>query len=317
LSRTYLVTGGAGFIGSHFCEALLARGDAVVVLDDLSSGKRSNLASATGPLTFIEGDIRDLAALDSQIPPVDAVVHLAALISGQDSLRDPDTYDEVNVRGTMRVIEFCARRKIPRLVFASSSSVYGNGSAGALAEDGLQAPITTYALTKLTGEHLLSIYGKIHGFSHCSLRFFNVYGPRQAEDHPYANVTCKFSHAAANGLTVNLYGDGEQSRDFIYVADVVKAVLAVLDGSREQVYNVGTGKDFSINHLLRVLEQKTGQAIPVKPCGEWSNDIRQIRADIGRLSGEFGFRPEVELDEGLAATVRFFEEEKSEPVPAL
>lgn len=311
MSKTYLVTGGAGFIGSHFCEALLGRGDRVVVLDDMSSGKHANLAAVKDKLTFIQGDIRNLADLEGQIPHVDAVVHLAALISGQDSLRDPDLYDDVNVRGTMRVIEFVARRNIARLVFASSSSVYGNGFAGALAEDADLAPITTYALTKLIGEHLLSIYGKIHGFSHCSLRFFNVYGPRQAEDHPYANVTCKFSHAAANDLPIKLYGDGEQSRDFIYVADVVKAVIAVLDGSDHAVYNVGTGQDHSIRHLMQVLEGLSGRTFKVEQCGAWANDIRQIRADITRLSAEFGFAPATRLEDGLAATVAFFDEQKA------
>jgi UDP-glucose 4-epimerase len=306
------VTGGAGFIGSHFCEALLARGDEVVVLDNLSSGKRANLAAAKGALTFIEGDIRQLAELDERIPQVDGIVHLAALISGQDSLRDPDEYDDVNIRGTARVIEFAAKRKISRIVFASSSSVYGNGTAGPLDESTDPAPITVYALTKLAGEHLLDIYGKIHGFSHCSLRFFNVYGPRQAEDHPYANVTCKFSHAAANGLPVKLYGDGEQSRDFIYVGDIVKAVLAVLDGSQQSIYNVGTGQDWSINHLLQVLNAHTGKDAEVEQCGSWTNDIRQIRADITRLSNEFGFQPSVSLEDGLASTVRFFQAENAE-----
>jgi UDP-glucose 4-epimerase len=311
LTRSYLVTGGAGFIGSHFCEALLARGDQVVVLDNFSSGKHTNLAAAKGPLTVVEGDIRDLARLDERIPQIDCIVHLAALISGQDSLRDPDEYDDVNIRGTARVIEFAAKRKVPRIVFASSSSVYGNGSAGALDEGTPPAPITVYALTKLVGEHLLDIYSRIHGFSHCSLRFFNVYGPRQAEDHPYANVTCKFSHAAANALPVKLYGDGEQSRDFIYVGDVVKAVMAVLDGSQEAIYNVGTGKDRSINHLLRILEAHTGRAAEVEQCGAWANDIRQIRADITRLSKEFGFAPSVPLESGLASTVEFFEEQRA------
>jgi UDP-glucose 4-epimerase len=301
-----LVTGGAGFIGSHLADALLAQDHRLVAFDNFVSGKRDNLARDQGDLTLIEGDVRSIGRFADEIGEVDAILHLAALISGYDSLESPEDYIDVNLGGLLRVIEFASERRVPRIVFASSSTVYGNQGASALTEATPPDPLTVYALTKLAGEHLLKLYGAMHGFSHCSLRLFNVYGPRQAPDHPYANVTCKFSHATANGLPVTLFGDGEQSRDFVYVDDVVRAFLAVLEGSCEAIYNVGTGKDARINELIAALGAISGRPLEVERQAAWPNDIRSIRADTARFAGEFGFRPEVPLSEGLARTVDFF-----------
>jgi len=301
----YLVTGGAGFIGSHLTDALLAAGHRVTVLDNFCSGKRENLATS-GDVRLIEGDIRSIADHAEAIGQIDGIIHLAALISGYDSLSDPDAYEDVNIRGLMRVIEYAAANGVKRIVFASSSTVYGNREGIALTEAVPPEPLTVYALTKLTGEHLLRLYGNMHGFSHCSLRLFNVYGPRQATDHPYANVTCKFSHAAANGLPVKLFGDGEQSRDFVYVDDVVRAFMAVLDGSDAQIYNVGTGRTAKINELIGELGRISGKPLTTEQCPPWPNDIRSIQADTSRFAGEFGFAPEVGIREGLARTVEFF-----------
>ena len=288
--KRYLVSGGAGFIGSHLADAILAQGHEVVVLDNFSSGKRANLAS-TQALTVIEGDIRNPAQWEYRVGRVDAIVHLAALISGYDSLSDPDAYEDVNLRGLQRTIEFAVATGVKRIVFASSSTVYGNQEGVALTEITLPDPLTVYALTKLAGEHLLRLYGQMHGFTHCSLRLFNVYGPRQATDHPYANVTCKFSHAAANGLPVKLYGDGEQSRDFIYVGDVVRAILAVLDESSQSLYNVGTGSVARINDLLTELGEISGAPLVTEQCGPWLNDIRSIQADPSRSKNKDGSIP--------------------------
>jgi UDP-glucose 4-epimerase len=301
-----LVTGGAGFIGSHLADALLAQDHRVVAFDNFVSGKRDNLARDQGDLTLIEGDVRSIGRFAGEIGEVDTILHLAALISGYDSLESPEDYIDVNLGGLLRVIEFASERRVPRIVFASSSTVYGNQGASALTEATPPDPLTVYALTKLAGEHLLKLYGAMHGFSHCSLRLFNVYGPRQAPDHPYANVTCKFSHATANGLPVTLFGDGEQSRDFVYVDDVVRAFLAVLEGSCEAIYNVGTGKDARINELIAALGTISGRPLEVERQAAWPNDIRSIRADTARFAGEFGFQPEVPLSEGLARTVDFF-----------
>lgn len=311
MPRSYLVTGGAGFIGSHLTDALLANGHRVVALDNFVSGKRENITQVRGDLTVIEGDVRLIGGFADEIREVDAILHLAALISGYDSLETPEDYVDVNLGGLLRVIEFASERRVPRIVFASSSTVYGNQGASALNETTPPDPLTVYALTKLTGEHLLKLYGAMRGFSHCSLRLFNVYGPRQAPDHPYANVTCKFSHATANGLPVTLFGDGEQSRDFVYVDDVVRAFLAVLDGSREAIYNVGTGQGARINDLIAALGAISGRPLEVERHPPWPNDIRSIRADTARFTGEFGFHPEVALSDGLARTVDFFREQSA------
>jgi UDP-glucose 4-epimerase len=312
----YLVTGGAGFIGSHLVDALLAEGHFVVVLDNFISGKRENLATARGDLKIIEGDIRSIGDLADDIGDVDAIIHLAALISGYDSLSAPDDYLDVNVRGLLRVIDFAADKRVPRIVFASSSTVYGNQERVALTEATTPQPLTVYALSKLAGEKLVDIYGRLHNFTHCSLRLFNVYGPRQAPDHPYANVTCKFSHAAANGLPVDLFGDGEQSRDFVYVADIVRAFLVVLERSKQPVYNVGTGRIARINDLIAALGDIGGRPLEVRKKPAWPNDIRSIRADTGRFEAEFGFHPEVPLSEGLAWTVEFFEKQAAAKIDA-
>lgn len=311
MPRSYLVTGGAGFIGSHLTDALLANGHRVVALDNFVSGKRENITQVRGDLTVIEGDVRLIGGFADEIPEVDAILHLAALISGYDSLETPEDYVDVNLGGLLRVIEFASERRVPRIVFASSSTVYGNQGASALNETTPPDPLTVYALTKLAGEHLLKLYGAMRGFSHCSLRLFNVYGPRQAPDHPYANVTCKFSHATANGLPVTLFGDGEQSRDFVYVDDVVRAFLAVLDGSREAIYNVGTGQGARIKDLIAALGAISGRPLEVERQPPWPNDIRSIRADTARFTGEFGFHPEVALSDGLARTVDFFREQSA------
>ena len=308
MPKTYLVTGGAGFIGSHLVDALLAEGHRAIVLDNFVSGHRSNLARDEG-LTVIEGDVGEIGRLAQEIGELHGIIHLAALISGYDSLAAPDDYVDVNVEGLLRVIEFASTRRVPRIVFASSSTVYGNQEGIGLTESTPPQPLTVYALTKLAGEHLLRLYSAMHGFTHCSLRLFNVYGPRQAPDHPYANVTCKFSHAAANGLPVKLYGDGRQSRDFVYVADVVRAFLAVLERSDQQMYNVGTGETARINDLIGELGGIAGRALEVEQCAPWPNDIRSIRADTSRFETEFGFRPQVPLSEGLRQTVEFFLEE--------
>ncbi|MEO8548139.1 MAG: NAD-dependent epimerase/dehydratase family protein [Sphingomicrobium sp.] len=312
MPKRYLVTGGAGFIGSHLAEALIARGDQVIVVDNFASGKPANLAGIGDRLTLIEADVRDLATLESNIGQVDAIVHLAALISSQDSLRSPDEYSDVNIGGLLRVIDFAARNRVPRIIFASSSTIYGDHPAAALAEEMVPAPLTVYALTKLAGEHLLHLYGKLHGFSHCSLRLFNVYGPRQATDHPYANVTCKFAHAAANGLPVKLYGDGEQSRDFVYVSDVVDAICAALLGSEQAIYNVGRGEARRINDLLAILNQMSASPLAVEQCPAWPNDLESVRADTRRLEADFGFRPQISLEQGLAQTVDWFRSQPQE-----
>jgi UDP-glucose 4-epimerase len=299
-----LVTGGAGFIGSHLVRALVAEGHEVHVLDDFSSGYRHNLAGV--PIAAMhEGTLEALPELTSRLRGVSHIVHMAALISSHDSLKEPDRYLAVNVNGTLRVIECARTLGVKRIVFASSSTVYGQ-IAGVCRELDVPQPLTVYASSKLTCEHLLAMYAGLVGFSYVALRMFNVYGPRQSIDHPYANVTCKFAHAAARSLPIDLYGDGEQSRDFVFVEDVVRAFLAVLSKSSRPLYNVGTGVDTSINTLLSTVEQVASVSLEKRRLPPWPNDIRSIRADVSRLADEFGLCARVTLTEGLRQTVAAF-----------
>ena len=304
-----LVTGGAGFIGSHLCDRLVGEGHQVIVLDDLSSGRLRNIRQLQGKVRFIHDSVLSLPAYADVLAGVTRVYHLAALISSYDSLRNPDEYLDVNLRGLLRVIELSQRAPEVRIIFASSSTVYGNQSGAFCRESDYLAPMTVYALSKCAGEHLLAMYSSMYGFSYVCLRLFNVYGSRQSPDHPYANVTCKFSAAAACGAPILLYGDGEQSRDFVFVDDVVRALLLVADASAERIYNVGTGTDTKINQLVTALESLAGSHLTVTKMPAWPNDIREIRADVARLQKEFGFRPSVNISEGLRRTVDWFRSE--------
>jgi UDP-glucose 4-epimerase len=308
MTQRILVTGGAGFIGSHLCDRLIARGDEVIVLDDLSGGSRDNLSNLLNHprLTFIEANILDLPTLQTQLTGIHHIFHLAALISGYDSLYKPDEYIDLNLKGLMRVIELAAAQHAS-ISFASSSTVYGGSQEITKQESQNPQPITMYALSKLAGEHMLEMYHRLHGFEYVALRLFNVYGPRQNPTHPYANVTCKFSQAAALKLPIKIYGDGDQTRDFIYVDDVVEALLMTMSGAKSRLYNVGTGEDHSILYLMKTLEEISGRAFEVERCEPWPNDIRKIIASVEKLSEEVGWRARVDLREGLAATVAFFE----------
>ncbi len=301
-----LVTGGAGFIGSHLCDRLVAEGHQVTVVDNFSSGSRANLAGISKDLRIIDLPIEKLSTIKGELAGTTRIYHLAALISGYDSLYDPDAYVRVNIDGLTRVLEVAKELEKPRIIFASSSTVYGNQPVPEMTEMTRPNPQTMYALSKLTGEYMLAMYKDLFDYTYVCLRFFNVYGPRQSPSHPYANVTCKFSHAAAHHQGVKLYGDGKQSRDFVYVDDVVMSMLAVSETSKHTLYNVGTGKDASIRQLLDEVQQLATSPLPVEQCDPWPNDILAIRANISRLAEETGFAPKVALREGLARTVSYF-----------
>jgi len=300
-----LITGGAGFIGGHLTQRLLELGLDVLIVDDLSWGRRERLQPSR-KVRFIEGSVLDLPRLLPDLAGVTHVFHLAALISAYESLEKPDVYFNVNINGLLRVIELC-RGISPRLVFASTSGVYGNTEAATKRELDVPSPATVYATTKLAGEHLLSMYRTRVGFDDVSLRFFNVYGPGQSPKHPYANVTCRFSRAAALGGEVELFGDGGQTRDFIFIDDVIDAVCSVaFSPVKERLYNVGTGRDASISTLLESVQQYGGSRMSVQRRDPWPNDIRHIRADISAIQRDHAFVPRVSLDEGLKQTVEFF-----------
>jgi UDP-glucose 4-epimerase len=303
--KSVLVTGGAGFIGAHLVKRLVGEGVRVVVLDDLSWGdaKKVDLPG----VEVIRSDVADIAKHAAAFANVSHVFHLAALISAYDSLTEPDPYVATNVLGVLRLIEACSSLNRPKVVFASTSGIYGNSKNQVKRESDMPMPATVYALTKLSGEHLLDMYRERVGYDDVSLRLFNVYGPGQNPKHPYANVTCKFAKAAALGEPVQLYGDGEQTRDFVYVEDVVSALMLVATRpSRHRLYNVGTGTQASIAELLQLAQDVSGTTLQISRMPPWQNDIRAIAADCTRLAEEHGFKPQVSLSEGLRRTVDFF-----------
>lgn len=305
--RRILVTGGAGFIGSHIVDKLLEIGHQVFVIDDLSSGKKENLPTNNQNLFFIEDSILNIKNYAKFFGKIDCFYHLAALISSYDSLQQPDYYLKCNINGLLRVLEYI-RDYNPgtRIIFSSSSTVYGQQFSNKISEKAMPNPLTIYALSKLSGEHILAIYSELYNFDYLCLRLFNVYGPRQSIDHPYANVTCKFSHAAAMGKSIKLYGDGDQTRDLIFIDDVVRAFLKADMYTSDKIINVGTGEETSINTLISTLENFTGKPFNIEQLPAWSNDIRRIRADISRLNNILDVVPLASLGEGLARTVEWF-----------
>jgi UDP-glucose 4-epimerase len=310
MTKKVLITGGMGFIGSHLCDALLKEGHDVIILDDLSSSSTTNLSAKNlERITFIKASVFDIHDHRDALKGVNHIFHLAALISGYDSLNEPDAYIDLNIRALMRILELARDLGDVKLSFASSSTVYGNGTAHIRSESLVPEPMTMYALSKLAGEHMLEMYHQLYKFDYVALRLFNVYGPRQNPTHPYANVTCKFSQAAALGMPIKLYGDGKQTRDFIYVGDVVTAFMATMQPTPQRLYNVGTASDHSIKHLIDVLEELSGKPFDVTQCEEWPNDIRQIRADITRITTDLDWKATTELSDGLARTVAYFDEQ--------
>jgi UDP-glucose 4-epimerase len=304
-----LVTGGAGFIGSHLVERLVPSGHEVTVVDDFSYGVREYLAGCP-QVRILTANVLDLPKLAPELAGVEVIFHLAALISSQDSLREPERYFETNVTGTLRVIETAGAIGARRVVLASSSTVYGNSAEPVKREDMLPQPITVYALSKLASEHLLALYAPLKGYSHVALRLFNVYGPRQSPDHPYANVTCKLAHAASHGQNIDVYGDGQQSRDFVYVDDVVSAFVAVAMHSERSVYNVGSGVSRSINELVDAVQRVSGVPLKRRDLPPWPNDIRMIRADTQHIARDHGFKTAITLEEGLLRSVEYFRQKR-------
>lgn len=301
-----VVTGGAGFIGSHLCERFVARGDEVWVIDDFSSGKRSHLRAIEASIHVIDADCATILDYEDALSGVDIIVHLAALISGYESLSSPDAYVSANISTLLRVLELAKKNPGCHIVFASSSTVYGHQAEAEMHETTPPNPLTMYALTKLSGEHLLAMYAALYGYTYSCARLFNVYGPRQSPDHPYANVTCKFSHAAATDGQVKLYGTGAQSRDFVYIDDVVDALVLISAPTTQSIYNVGTGSAASIRALLDTCSEVRGTPLDVEHLPPWPNDIHKIQANTDRIRKELGFVAKVPFQEGLRKTIEWF-----------
>jgi UDP-glucose 4-epimerase len=297
---TVLVTGGAGFIGSHVVEALAARGEDVVVVDNLSSGKRGNLPDG---VELVEEDIRDgLGGLFARVKPT-VCFHLAAQIDVRISVAQPDFDADVNVLGTVRVLE-AARGQGTKVVFSSTGgAIYGECEAPA-PEDAPRRPIAPYGTSKLAAEEYLSTYNRLYGTGHVSLRYGNVYGPRQ-DPHGEAGVVAIFFNALLSGSAPKVFGDGSQTRDYVYVGDVARATLAAVerDGG---VYNVGTGRETSVVELLELCQQVAGTSFEPEFAPARPGELQRAVVDPSRAVDELGWRPEHSLEDGLRETWEFF-----------
>jgi len=298
-----LITGGAGFIGSHLSDALLGKGYAVRILDDLSTGKRANLQLQHPGLELIEGDVADAALVARAAAGCRAVVHLAAVASVQASVDDPVKTHQSNFIGTLNVCEAMRLNGVRRVLFASSAAVYGNNGEGqSIAEDTPKAPLTPYAVDKLASEQYLDFYRRQHGLEPVIFRFFNIFGPRQDPSSPYSGVISIFSERASQGLPIKVFGDGEQTRDFLYVGDLVQVMVQALEQPQveEGAVNIGLNQATSLNQLLAALRDVIG-SLPEISYGEArSGDIRHSRADNARLLARFDFPQPTPMVEGLA-----------------
>ncbi len=304
----YLVTGGAGFIGSSIVDELVRRREEVKVLDDLSSGKKKNLEDVLSKIELIEGDIRDPAALKKALKGCDYVIHQAALRSVPKSLEDPLLYDDVNVKGTLSVLVASHENKIKRVVFASSSSVYGDTVKLPQSEDQIPQPISPYAATKLSGEHYLRVFAKSYGLETVALRYFNVFGPRQSLESEYAVVIPKFITCILKDEQPPVDGDGKQSRDFTYVDNVVEANLAaaVREGVSGEAFNVACGKGYDLLELVRILNEIIGKDIKPKFMPPRAGDVKHTLADVTKMKKLLKIDPKVDLVSGLKKTVEYF-----------
>ena len=302
-----LVTGGAGFIGSHLVEALLESGYSVRVLDDLSSGKLSNLPIDRCHLTLVVGDVADAPTVERAMKDCNAVVHLAAVASVQASIDDPVATHQSNFVGTLNICEAMRKAGVRRVVYASSAAIYGNNGEGmAITEDTPKNPLTPYAADKLASEHFLDFYRRQHGLEPVILRFFNIYGPRQDPSSPYSGVISIFSERAQKKLPITVYGDGEQTRDFVYINDLVKVLVQAVAESEPMIepVNVGFNRSTSVNELVATLSELLGRPVTLNHDAPRSGDIKHSRADNRRLLERFSLSSPTCFTEGLGQLLR-------------
>jgi nucleoside-diphosphate-sugar epimerase len=305
-----LVTGGAGFIGSHLVEALLGRGARVRVLDNFLTGKRENLAPYSGRIELVEGDIRDLPTCRRACAGMEFVLHQAALPSVPRSIEDPFTTNEINVRGTLNLLWAAAEAKVRRLVFASSSAVYGD-EPNLPKREGIEGrPLSPYAVSKHVGERYGQVFAAAYGLETVSLRYFNIFGPRQDPLSPYAAAIPLFITRILAGEPPTVFGDGEQSRDFTYVGNVVQANLLACEapGASGGVFNIACAERITVNALIARINVFLGTSVKPLYQDPRPGDIRHSFADIGAARKILGYDPQVNFDQGLARTVAWYKE---------
>jgi len=303
-----LVTGGAGFIGSHLVAALVERGDEVRVLDDLSTGSLANLDAVRDRIEWIEGDVRDLATVRRAVDGVEVVFHEAALASVTRSIENPAATHEVCVTGTLNVLLAARDAGVRRVVYAASSSAYGGCGKLPNSEEHVPEPLSPYAAAKLAGEHYCAAFYHVFGLETVRLRYFNVFGPRQDPNSPYSAVIPLFITAMLAGRPPTVHGDGLQSRDFTYVSNVVHANLLAAEApaAAGRLYNVATGRRANLLELIRTLNELLGTEIKPVHTDPRPGDVRHSQADISRAEKELGYSVQVELREGLRRTLEFY-----------
>jgi len=310
--KKYLITGGAGFIGSSIARHLITQGQFVRVLDNFYSGKEENLDFAKGlgrdKFELIRGDITNPADGDKACEGMDYVLHQAALRSVPKSLEDPLAYNRVNIDGVLRMLQSASKHKVKRFVFASSSSIYGDTENFPENETHLPLLISPYALSKLAGEYYCRIYAEFFGVETVCLRYFNVFGPRQALDDEYAVVVPKFIHCLLNDQPPPIFGTGKQSRDFTYIDNVISANIlsATTQGIKHEVLNVATGHEHSVLDLVDSINHIIGKNIPPKFLPVRAGDVFRTSADISKIQKVLKYQPEVGFEEGLKCTVEYF-----------
>ena len=308
----YLITGGAGFIGSNIARQLTDRGEQVRILDDFSSGRRENVADLLDSVEIIEGDIRDYRTVEAAIKGIDYVLHQAALPSVPRSIKDPLTSNAVNIDGTLNVLEAAKNAGVKKLVFASSSSVYGESEELPKHEAMTPSPLSPYAITKVTCEYYCRVFWQLYRFPTVCLRYFNIFGPYQDPGSEYAAVVPKFITRFLKSRVPVVYGDGEQSRDFTYIDNCVQAniLAATSDKIVGTHFNVACGGQFTLNDLLDKLRKIIGVDITAQYDPPRQGDIRHSFASIDKLEA-LGFKPKVGFEEGLRRTVEFFRSQTS------
>src|SRR5689334_2287639 len=314
MPSSYLVTGGAGFIGSSIARALLARGDKVRVLDNFFSGKRENLADIAADIELIEGDIRDAATVARACAGVEVVYHEAAIPSVPRSLADPISSNDVNIAGTLNVLHEAKKAGVRRVVYAASSSAYGDTPTLPKIETMPPAPLSPYAVGKLAGEHYMAVFASAYGLETVCLRYFNVFGARQDPKSEYAAVIPRFVTAALAGQGVTIYGDGTQSRDFCYIDNTVEANLAAASApaaaASGRVFNVACGEATTLNDVVRLIGEVLGRSIAVTYAERRVGDVKHSLADISAARTQLGYKGAISFQEGLRRTITWYAEKR-------
>ncbi|MCP4634405.1 MAG: SDR family oxidoreductase [candidate division Zixibacteria bacterium] len=304
----YLVTGGAGFIGSNIVQRLIKDGKEVRIIDNFSSGMRSNIESLLNDIDFIEGDIRDFWTVVKAVKGVDYIIHQAALPSVPRSIDNPLTSNEVNINGTLNILEAAKFYNVKRVIYASSSSIYGDTEIMPKEESMPPSPLSPYAITKLAGERYCQIYHQLYGLETVALRYFNVFGPNQNPHSQYSAVVPKFILALFNGKSPIIHGDGTQSRDFTYIDNVVNAnILACfVKDAVGHIINIACGMEYDLNMIFNKLNNIIGTDIKATYSAHKPGDVKRSLADISKAKVLLGYKPEIDLQEGLLRTVDYF-----------